>query len=178
MLVKVLAFGSNWWRRSRLENDPARLAYYNSTGIRRGRKTARHWLISGILRLNGVSNFDPTSPARCLGVTFEADLGHAFGGNRLLLKQRMPAWVEPEIYLVVVRNDLHGRIDFACGAWKSVFAHAFAVSALRDTQETMLLMHLSDWIQTASGFWQLQATGAELPRLVCLEREVESDGQP
>lgn len=47
MLVKVLSFGTNWWARfGRDPFDPRRFtrhaAYYNSTGVRCGRKVRRH----------------------------------------------------------------------------------------------------------------------------------------
>ena len=72
MLVKVLNFGTNWWARfGRDAEDPYRFsrraAYYNSTGVRCGRKVRRHWVTSGLLRFNGVGDFNPNFPERAIG---------------------------------------------------------------------------------------------------------------
>jgi len=75
MLVKVLNFGTNWWARfGRDAEDPYRFsrhaAYYNSTGVRCGSKIRRHWITSGLLRFNGVGDFNPNLPKRAIGRTF------------------------------------------------------------------------------------------------------------
>jgi hypothetical protein len=156
MLVKVLSFGSNWWQRSREISEPSCCAYYNSTGVRCGRKIRRHWILPGILRLNGVSNFDPTRPMRAVAHTFRTSgLTCAFGGNRLLFESRAPDSLSPDFFLIAINSRFHGSIDFTSGVWKSVFTQVVAVSQLRDMQETLLLMGAADWIQTSLGFWQL-----------------------
>lgn len=163
MLVNVLSFGSNWWARfGRDAEDPHRFtchaAYYNSTGVRCGSKVRRHWIVSGLLRFNGVGDFNPNSPDRALGRTFVCtDLAEAFGGNRLLLQSQAARSAVPDGYLVVVSSATHGRIDFASSVWKSVLSHVIAASQLRDKQEAMLLMRPGDWVQTSTGFWQLNA---------------------
>jgi hypothetical protein len=81
-----------------------------------------------------------------------------FGGNRLLLKKKMPDSISPDSYLVVVSQDIHGRMNFATSAWKSNSAGVIAASQLRQTQEAMLLMKPGDWVRTACGFWQLNVT--------------------
>jgi hypothetical protein len=179
MLVKVLSFGSNWWRRSRIERDPGRCVYYNSTGIRCGKKIRRHWIVPGILRLNGVSNFDPAKPFRCLGAAFESDLSYGFGGNRLLLKSRVAGCVEPHFYLIAVSSGVYGRMNFQSGAWRSVLTHIVASSELRGLQEALLLMHAGDWFQTARGFWQLHlpTQGRTSACLLCLRSPSQSGDQ-
>jgi hypothetical protein len=69
MLVKILSFGTNWWARfGRDPRDPWRFtrhaAYYNSTGVRCARKVRRHWIVSGLIRFDGVSDFNPHLPNR------------------------------------------------------------------------------------------------------------------
>src|SRR5215471_939032 len=161
MLVKVLNFGTNWWARfGRNAEDSYRFsrraAYYNSTGVRCGSKIRRHWITSGLLRFNGVGDFNPNLPDRSIGRTFVcSDLTRAFGGNRLLFQSKAPRSAVPEWYLVVISSELHGQIDFTSGAWKSVFSQVIAASQLREKQEVMLLMKASDWVQTSAGFWQL-----------------------
>ncbi len=166
MLVKVLNFGTNWWARfGRDAEDPYRFsrhaAYYNSTGVRCGSKIRRHWVTSGLLRFNGVGQFNPNLPDRALGRTFVcSDLTQAFGGNRLLFQSKAPRSAVPEWYLVVISSDQHGQIDFSSRTWKSVFSQIIAASQLREKQEAMLLMKPGDWIQTSTGFWQLHVPSA------------------
>lgn len=173
MLVKTLHFGCNWWARFGANaDDPHRYtrhaAYYNSTGIRCGSKIRRHWIVPGMIRFNGVGDFNPHLPLRSLGHTFlTSDVDLLFGGNRLLLKRRMPDSATPDWYLVVVSQSIHGRINFGSPAWKSRNVTVISASQLRQTQEAMLLMKLGDWIETACGFWHLMLTenshpGAEL----------------
>jgi hypothetical protein len=164
MLVRVLNFGCNWW--ARFGSDPAdphryasHAAYYNSTGVRCSRKVRRHWVVPGLIRFNPVGGFNPHLPTRSLGHTFLAsDLDFMFGGNRLLLKRKMPDSASPDCFLVVVSQDIHGRMNFATSAWKSNSAGVIAASQLRQTQEAMLLMKPGDWVRTACGFWQLNVT--------------------
>lgn len=173
MLVTVLQFGCNWWARFGQDSaDPHRYtrhaAYYNSTGVRTGRKVRRHWVVPGLVRFNGVGGFNPHYPSRSQGETFEAaEVDFLFGGNRLLLKRRVPQTRTPDWYLAVFSQTIHGRMDFRSPRWKSPRAKVIATSQLRQTQEAMLLMRLGDWVETSCGFWQLMpsdrvAVGAEL----------------
>ena|SRR5579884_2919331 len=165
MLVKVLSFGCNWW--ARFGSDPAdphrytrHAAYYNSTGIRCGRKVRRHWVVSGLIRFNGVGGFNPHLPLRAMGSTFLAsDLDHLFGGNRLLLKQKVADSELADWYLIVLSQELHGRINFGCPNWKAPTALVIAASQLRQSQEAMLLMKPGDWVRTACGLWRLEVSG-------------------
>ena len=95
MLVKILGFGSNWW--ARFGRDPQdryrytrHAAYFNSAGVRCGNKMRRHWVVPGLLRFNGLGDFNPQFPNRAVGKTFEcADLIFALGGNRVLFTRRV-----------------------------------------------------------------------------------------
>jgi hypothetical protein len=173
MLVKVLSFGTNWWARFGSDpNDDHRYtrhaAYYNSTGIRCGRKIRRHWIVPGLIRFNGAGGFNPHLPNRSIGRTFLAsNLDFLFGGNRLLLKNKASGSSTPDCYIVVIAQDLHGRIDFVSPEWRSPTARVIAASQLRQMQESMLLMKPGDWVRTACGVWQLMLSsgssiGAEL----------------
>ena len=161
MLVTVLQFGCNWWARFGADpDDPHRYtrhaAYYNSTGIRAGRKVRRHWVVAGLVRLNGVGTFNPHFPSRSIGQTFvAAEVDYLFGGNRLLLKRRVPNLQPPDWYLAVFSQQLHGRFDFGSAGWKSPGAQVIAASQLRQVQEVLLLMRTGDWVRTNFGFWKL-----------------------
>jgi hypothetical protein len=161
MRVKVLRFGSNWWSRfGRNPDDPFRFsrraAYYNSTGLRCGSKMRRHWAIPGLIRFNGVGDFNPNFPSRSVGQTFLCtELTFAFGGNRVLFNRRIESPAAPDWHLVVVSSLRFGLFDFQSAAWKSDAVQPIAVSALRQTQEAMLLMRPGDWIFSNLGFWRL-----------------------
>lgn len=164
MRIKILNFGSNWWSRFGSDaNDPHRFsrraAYFNSTGVQCGRKVRRHWIVSGLIRFNGIGDFNPHFPLRLIGQTFScSDLTFAYGGNRVLFKQMVRATEAPDFYLVVISSPRFGRIDFALGDWKSESVRPIAVSDLREKQEVMLLMNPQDWVSTALGYWQLQVS--------------------
>jgi hypothetical protein len=162
--VLVLGFGSNWWARfGRNPDDPGRFtrhaAYYNSTGISCGSKVRRHWLIPGLIRFNGVGDFNPHAPHSAIGKTFFcSELGFAFGGNRLLFEHKAPKSAAPDCYLAVISSAQHGSICFASNGWKSPSACVIAASQLRLAEETMLLLKPGDWVKTDWGFWQLQVS--------------------
>jgi hypothetical protein len=174
MLVRVLNFGSNWWARFGSDTDDAdqltrHAAYYNSTGIRCGSKVRRHWRVPGLLRFNGVSDFNARRPTSLLGETFHcSDLTFIFGGNRLLFERKATQPAVPDCYLVVVNSLQHGPVDFSSSFWKSPSARVIAASSLRLVQEVMLLMVLGNWVATAWGFWQLLASDS-IPDRVALE---------
>lgn len=179
MLVNVLGFGSNWW--ARFGHDLAdryrytrRAAYFNSTGLRCGRKVRRHWIVPGLIRFNGVGDFNPQFPGRAIGKTFEcADLVFALGGNRVLFERLTRQSTPPDYYLVIVSSGRFGSIDFDGQSWKSGSVLPIAVSLLRDRQEAMLLMKPSDWVRTALGFWQIKISfGASNPASIELLEDV------
>jgi len=182
MLVKVLGFGTNWWARfGRDADDPHRFtrhaAYYNSTGVRCGGKVRRHWTTSGLVRFNGVGDFNPNFPERAVGRTFVcSDLAYAFGGNRLLFQSKASKSAVPECYLVVISATEYGRIECSSTVWKSAFSRVIAASQLREMQEVMLLMKAGDWVQTSTGFWQLcaQSSSGEPDGLVRIGEQVSA----
>jgi hypothetical protein len=173
MLVKILGFGSNWWARfGRDSQDRYRYtrhaAYFNSAGVRCGSKIRRHWIVPGLIRFNGVGDFNPQFPNRAVGKTFEcADLIFALGGNRILFRKKV-AQSGPDYFLLVVSSDRFGSFDFEDAGWRSQSVTPIAVSHLRDKQEALLLMRAGDWVRTALGFWQLRVS-SNLPYGASLE---------
>jgi hypothetical protein len=174
MLVKILGFGSSWW--SRFDRDPndryrysRHAAYFNSAGVRCGNKVRRHWILPGLIRFNGVGDFNPQFPSRSVGETFEcADLAFACGGNRLLFVRKAAACVPPDYYLVAVSNDRFGILDFAGSGWKSAAVIPIAVSCLGDKQEALLLMEPAAYLSSSLGIWQLKM-GDDVPNGASLE---------
>jgi len=161
MSVKILGFGSNWWTRFGHDSNDAcrytrRAAYYNSAGVRCGRKIKRHWVLPGLIRFNGIGDFDPHFPSRAIGETFWcSDLAFAYGGNRILFVRRAPKTAIPDHYLVVVSSKRLGVFDFDDPCWKSEITQPISVSQLRERQEAMLLMREGEWVRNSLGIWRL-----------------------
>jgi len=177
MLVQILKFGSNWWARfGREPLDHYRFtrhaAYFNSTGLRFGNKIRRHWIVPGLIRFNGVGDFNPQFPNRSVGMTFEcADLIFALGGNRVLFQRKAADFAQPDCFLTVISNDRFGTFDCQTSDWKADSVLPIAVSECRDEQEAMLLMKPLDWVRTTLGVWQLKTSpgSTERARLELLE---------
>ena len=174
MLVKILGFGSSWW--TRFGRDPhdryrytRHAAYFNSAGVRCGNKVRRHWILPGLVRFNGIGDFNPQFPIRSVGETFEcADLTFACGGNRLLFVRKAGARVPPDYYLIAVSSDRCGLFNFHESGWKSESVTPIAVSCLGDKQEAMLLIRPVDFVRSSLGIWQLKAR-VDVPRCPSLE---------
>jgi hypothetical protein len=163
IMVKILGFGSNWW--ARFGRDPLdrhrytrHAAYFNSTGVQCGRKMRRYWIVPGVVRFNGVGDFNPQFPNRSLGVTFEcADVALAWGGNRLLFMRKASPSTLPDYYLIVVSSDRCGAFNFGDPSWKSECVTPLAVSHMGGKQEALLLMKPLDWVRSSLGIWQLSS---------------------
>lgn len=161
MSVKILEFGSNWWARFGPDHgDPRRYtrrtAYCNSAGIRCANKVRRWWVLPGLIRFNGVGDFNPHFPSRSIGQTFWcANPVSICGGNRVLFVRRAPKSTVPDHYLITVSSDRHGVLDLGESDWKSKSVWPISVSQLRDRQEALLLMEAEAWIRSATGIWQL-----------------------
>jgi hypothetical protein len=174
MLVKILGFGSSWW--ARFGRDPhdrfrytRHAAYFNSAGVRCGNKVRRHWILPGLIRFNGVGDFNPQFPRRCLGETFECtDLAFACGGNRLLFVRKAAACVPPDYYLVAISSERSGPFNFTESEWKSASVMPIAVSCLGDKQEAMVLMKPAACVRSSLGIWQLKM-GVDVPQGASLE---------
>ena len=138
-----------WPRFGQDHEDPHRYtrqaAYYNSAGIRCANKVRRYWVLPGLVRFNGVGDFNPHFPCRSIGETFWCtDPVLACGGNRVLFVKRAEKNLVPDHYLVVVSSDRHGALDFRDPAWKSQSIWPISISQLRDRQEVLLLMEAED----------------------------------
>ena len=160
MLVKILEFGSNWWARfGRNPHDRYRYtrhaAYFNSTGVRCGNKMRRCWVVPGLIRFNGVGDFNPHFPTRAVGKIFEcSDLVFARGGNRVLFRRRVAKSHRPDYFLLVVSSGRFGALRFD-GSDRSGSPIPIAVSHIGEEQEAMLLMKPGDRVRSGLGILQL-----------------------
>jgi hypothetical protein len=162
MSVKILGFGSSWWARFGCDpNDRYRYsrhaAYFNSAGIPCGNKIKRHWVLPGLIRFNGVGDFNPQFPGRSVGKTFECtDLAAACGGNRLVFVRKPTACVPPDYYLLAISRDTCGPFNFAESSWKSESVIPIAMSCFGDKQEVLVLMKPLAVVRSLLGTWQLK----------------------
>lgn len=162
MSVKIMAFGTNWWVRfGSNPQDPwcftRHTAYYNSAGLRCGTTVRRHWTVPGLVRFNGVGDFNSHLPSRSIRQTFLCPgLEVARGGKRLLLASRARQVRTPDRYLVVLSSDRHGMVDFAYVGPGADSVLCVAVSQLHGRQEGLLLMEPGSWIRSSLGYWQLR----------------------
>jgi len=160
MLVKILEFGSNWW--ARLGRDPQdryrytrHAAYFNSTGVRCGNKMRRHWIVPGLIRFDGVGDFNPHFPSRAVGEIFEcSDLAFTRGGNRILFRRKVKNPCQPDYFLLAMSSDRFGALRLSVSD-RSGFPTPIAVSHSGEKQEAMLLMKAGDWVRSTLGVWQL-----------------------
>jgi hypothetical protein len=167
MRVTVISFGSNWWARfGRDVHDryrfTRRAAYFNSTGLLSGSKVRRYWIVPGLLRFNGVGDFNPQFPNRSVGATFEcANLTFAYGGNRLLFVRRIRKCPAPDYFLLALASEHCGPFECRDSGWKSEMVVPIAVSHHRDRAEALLLMRPGDWVKTSLGVWRLRASDTQ-----------------
>ena len=181
MLVKVVSFGSNWWARFGHDpEDPYRFtrhaAYFNSTGLRSGNKVRRHWIVPGLLRFNGVGDFNPQSPDRSIGSSFECpELTVAFGGHRLLFGRRIKNPAQPDCYLLAINSETCGVFDCQLADWVSEGVRPVAISQHRNRSEALLLMRQGDWVRTKLGIWRLTATASHPIAMLTVDEPSEQN---
>jgi hypothetical protein len=113
----------------------------------------RYWLVPGLIRFNGVGDFNPQFPNRAVGEVFECtDLVFARGGNRVLFRRKIAQSCRPDYFLLVVSSVRFGSLSFEA----SESLTPIAVSHIGERQEAMLLMKAGDWVRSTLGIWQLR----------------------
>jgi len=167
MLVRIISLGCNWWGRPGNDpQDPRRFtrsaAYFNSTGVRCGNKVRRHWIVGGVVRFNGASEFNPGRPLSCLNRTFFcSEVTRWARGNRILFHHSVSN-KSPDFFLITLSSEENGLIEWRVPQWKSNGVRLIAISQLRQRQQGMFLMQPGDWIKTNCGVWCLTATGSNI----------------
>ena len=167
MRVRVVSFGTNWWAvHSRYLDDPycfrRRAAWFNSAGLKCGRRLRRCWAYPGHIRFNQNSGFQPEYPLRSIGKTFLCSGPSLLRGRSHLLFVRLLNGTAPDLYLVTVTDASNGRISFSSPAWRSVGVQPISVSLRGLRYEAMVLMGPEDWIETELGRWSVSADHCRL----------------
>jgi hypothetical protein len=161
MLVAVTGFGSVWrCRLGKPADNPERLrrmAYYNTTGVMVHGSVRQRAKIIGYARFNAAGGFNPSYPSRMINRVFRcADPCVWRGANKLLFEHMLPHEERPDLFLVVVRPELTGRLIVGTGDWRSSDTWLLSFSEAADQQEAMLLMPASGWIRGELGRFVLE----------------------
>jgi hypothetical protein len=161
MRIGIVGFGTNWWSvHSRDLEDSfcfrRHAAWFNSAGLKSGRRLRLCWVYQGQVRFNQNSGFDPEYPMRSVGKTFLSQGPRKIlGRTHLLLSHIANNDVVPDKYLVTVRAQDHGHISFTSRDWMSEGVLPISVSLRGSRFEAMLLLGKEDWIRTDLGTWTI-----------------------
>jgi hypothetical protein len=161
VLVAVTGFGSVWRTRfGRNEHDLkrfARGAYFNTTGVTVNSQVRQRPRIVGYAKFNGVGGFDPNFPSRMINRVFDcADPCVWNGENKVLFRRVLPRGEVPDLFLVVARPDVTGRLLVGTDGWRSSDTWLLAFSEDGQRQEAMLLMPAHAWIRSVLGTFVLE----------------------
>jgi hypothetical protein len=165
MWIRVIAFGTNWWSpHSRDLNDPLcfrkNAVWFNSAGLKSGRRLRLCWVYPGHIRFNRNSGFHPEFPRRALDKIFFSDGPKRIDGRlHLLLSRAGDGKNEPSRFIVTMTSELHGQIVFTSRSWKSAEAQPISISLSHSRYEAMLLIGSGDWIKTNLGYWSISNDG-------------------
>jgi hypothetical protein len=167
MRVRIISFGTNWWSAHSSDlSDPLcfsrRAAWFNSAGLKYGRRLRLSWVFFGHIRFNRSSGLHPEYPLRSVGKTFNCTGPNYLHGRTHLLISTPADGSAPDCFLITVNERSHGRISFASRAWRSEGVQPISVSLHGPRYEAMLLISVKDWIETDLGRWTITEDGNRL----------------
>jgi hypothetical protein len=167
MIVQILSCGAHWWglHAGDLE-DPYRFrrnpVYFNTTGLMYGRRLRHCHIYPGQLRFNRTSEFDPEFVERLPGKTFETAGPMMYDGRIRLLFQFPASGQKTDTYLVTLRSETHGTVQFNRKGWKSSGVQPIAISKHHERYEAMLLMEPGQWVKSNRGRWEISPATRQL----------------
>lgn len=159
MYVRMIGFGSNWWAARAADKRPA---WFNSAGLRHGRRVDRCWIWTGQVRFNRSSGFHPEFPERAIGRTFRCQLPKIYGGRTHLLVTENCPDAAPDEFLVTVTDGVQGQIFFLSSEWSSLGVQPISISQKDSRFEAVLLMAADSWIKSELGIWRITPDGRQL----------------
>lgn len=167
MRVRVISFGTNWWAAHSSDlNDPycfrRNAAWFNSAGLKYGRRLRLCWVYPGHIRFNQTSGFHPEYPLKSLGRTFVCSGPNQLHRRTHLLFSGPANDSAPDCFLVTINERSHGQISFASRAWRSNGVQPISVSLRGRRYEAMVLMIAKGWIETDLGRWVIGRDGRSL----------------
>jgi hypothetical protein len=174
LLVQIISFGSAWWMRpGRDERDPQRYtlhaAYFNSTGVRHGRKVHTAGPVRGLIRFNVTRGLDVHRTHDSIGKIFRfRELEIYRETNRLLALGRVAGDTRPTHHLVCLDSTLHGCV-LPPNHQENAEVRVISFSRYRGKHEVLLLVEAGARIHTTAGVWTITESRTELPRLHILD---------
>ena len=167
MHVCMISFGANWWAaHSANINDPYRYrrnaAWFNSAGLKYGRRLRLCWVLPGQIRFNQSSGFNPEFPMRAVGRIFDCDEPRVHSGRVHLLVTRRLKDCLPDAYLVTLTDRAHGEINLKDPGWRSPGVRPISVSLRPPRYEAIVLMGPNDWVRSDLGKWRLASERCNL----------------
>jgi hypothetical protein len=166
MVIRCLSFGSLWWLRPGDQTgDPLRYsahaAAFNTTGFQSGSRERRLWIIAGVVRINLGMHPALGNAEDCGDACFDTRGPERRGEwNRLLLGRKLKQQTAADKLLLCLRSEDLGRIDFDI-SWHDTKIQVLAASALRGSQETLVLASPGAQFQTEEGSWEVTWNGTE-----------------
>ncbi|MGD1082648.1 MAG: hypothetical protein ABR881_30405 [Candidatus Sulfotelmatobacter sp.] len=131
--------------------------YYNTTGIDIAGTIRQRPQIVGYARFNGCGGFNPNRPSQMINRVFECEEPCVWlGQNKILFNRLLNAPAKPDVFLVVVRPQLVGKLAIGRTDWRSAGTWLISFSECGDQQEAMLLMPALSWLQTELGPFVLE----------------------
>jgi hypothetical protein len=201
MIIHILDLGSFCFAKICRDEEgyyvPARSAFIVTTGFSRashaqilsgwtvkGHKIRRCWSVPGAMRFNVTGFPRARKPNDLIGLNALTDGLHQWEGqNRLLLRRAVGINEEAEAYLVAVRSETFGRIDFLSD-WRTAGVRVVCASANKGLQESLIIMPIKSTITTDHGTWHVKwRIGAGSRKVASLELvdeviyESESEGR-
>ena len=159
MYVRMIGFGSNWWMARDADRQPT---WFNSAGLKHGRRIDHCWIWTGQVRFNCSSGFHPAFPRRSLGRTFRCELPQVYAGKTHLLVTGKSRESHADEYLVTVTDGVQGQILFLTPEWSSLGVQPISISRKGTRFEAVLLMRPDSWIRSELGTWRISADGRRL----------------
>ena len=176
MLIFCAQLGTHWWSRTVPEvagedaGARSRSMIMNTTGIKRGCRIMRSWVIPGMVRFNLAGFHQTTTPGNLMQrlVWSPYGLEKNEDGRRLLLSSMSFGDTSPDAILIAVQSLMHGRITFGSD-WKSKDVRVVSASAYKGEQEILVLMAPEGKIYTDEGTLGLKWGSAYGHRCVKLQ---------
>ena len=128
----------------------------NTSGFKSGSRELWRHRSKGFIRLNAKEAIISKSGAEILQSKFETLGVERFkDSNRLLLAKRVPGNTPVDAYIVTIKSDREGHINFDAKDWRTLGVRVIASSAHNEKQEVILLIPVGGKIQTTLGEWEV-----------------------
>jgi hypothetical protein len=163
VIVRCISFGTHWWLRPGTDRKTgavirARSAFLNTTGFARGTNVTRCHKTPGFVRVNAAMNPQFSTPTELLDGKFATNGIELYKeSNRLLLKARVGNSVPTDAFLVCLRSEAEGTINFK-SSWRRGPVRIFSTSFHEGSgaQESLFVIGPGGIVTTDLGEWEVE----------------------